>query len=102
MRPDIGTTARPAAWPGAPRGQDAVVADPVDVTIALTSDEALFLFDLLHRWEDDEQVSAPRHEAEQIALWNLSAVLERVMADPFRADYERLVSEARNRLSTTD
>jgi hypothetical protein len=71
------------------------------VTITLTGDEALVLFDL-HRWEDYDRVSAPRYEAEQIALWNLSAVLERAMAEPFRPDYERLVSEARTRLTPTE
>lgn len=73
-----------------------------DVNIALTGDEALVLFDLLHRWEDNEQVSPPRHEAEQIALWNLSAVLEKVTAEPFLPDYARLVSEARTRLTPTE
>jgi hypothetical protein len=75
------------------------MADREKVTITLTGDEALVLFDLLHRWEDDDRVSAPRYEAEQIALWNLSAMLERAMAEPFRPDYERLVSEARTRLT---
>jgi hypothetical protein len=52
------------------------------VTISLTGDEA-FLFDLLHRWEDNEQVGAPKHHAEQVALWNLSALLERELREPF-------------------
>ena len=54
-----------------------------DVTISLTSDEALILFDVLHRWEDEERVSAPSHPAEQVALWNLSALLERELREPF-------------------
>jgi len=78
------------------------MGDTDDVTISLTVDEALVLFDMLHRWEDDEQVSAPRHEAEQVALWNLSAVLERVMREPFSPDYGRLVAEARARLTPTE
>lgn len=73
-----------------------------DVTIQLTGDEALVLFDLLHRWEDDEQVSAPRHGAEQVALWNLSAGLERVLVDPFSPNYGQLLSEARARLTPTE
>lgn len=47
------------------------MAEPADVTISLTADEALVLFDLLHRWEDDDRVSAPQHASEQVALWNL-------------------------------
>lgn len=73
-----------------------------DVTISLSSDEALVLFDLLHRWEDDEQVTPPQNEAEQVALWNLSALLERVLVGPFSPDYIRLASEARTRLTPTD
>jgi hypothetical protein len=46
-----------------------------DVTITLTSDEALVLFELLHRWEDADRVSAPQHQGEQVALWSLSALL---------------------------
>ncbi len=73
-----------------------------DVTISLTGDEALVLFDLLHRWEDLELVTAPQHQAEQVALWNLSAVLERVLVEPFNPDYASLVSEARARLTPTE
>ena len=73
-----------------------------DVTITLTSDEALVLFELLHRWEDADVVSPPQHEGEQVALWNLSALLERVLVEPFSPDYTRLVTEARTRLTSTD
>ena len=73
--------------------------DPGDVTITLTSDEALVLFDLLHRWEDHDRVAAPEHEAEQTALWNLSALLERVLVEPFDPGYTSLVEAARRRLS---
>jgi hypothetical protein len=78
------------------------VANTDDVTISLTSDEALVLFDLLHRWEDDDQVAPPQNEAERIALWNLSALLERVMVEPFGPDYTRHVSEAQTRLTPPD
>ncbi|MEO7071242.1 MAG: hypothetical protein ABI131_12210 [Nostocoides sp.] len=78
------------------------MADPDDLTVTLTQDEALVLFELLHRWEDDELVTAPRHHGEQVALWNLSAALEKVMVEPFDADYARLVSEAQMRLAPTN
>ncbi|GAA1963358.1 hypothetical protein GCM10009798_24190 [Nocardioides panacihumi] len=55
-----------------------------NVSISLTGDVALVLFDLLHRWEDEERVNAPQHVAEQIALWNLSALLERELSEPFQ------------------
>ena len=40
--------------------QDDFMIESGDVTITLTSDEALLLFNLLHRWEDTERVSAPQ------------------------------------------
>lgn len=70
-----------------------------DVTITLTSDEALVLFELLHRWEDSDRVNAPEHQGEQVALWNLSALLERALVEPFDAGYADLVAAARDRLA---
>lgn len=70
-----------------------------DVTITLTSDEALVLFELLHRWEDDDRVSEPEHRGEQAALWSLSCLLEKVLVEPFDPRYEELVDAARVRLS---
>ena len=70
-----------------------------DATISLAGDEALILFDLLHRWEDEERVSAPQSKAEQIALWNLSVLLERELREPFDPRYVDLVAEAAARLT---
>jgi hypothetical protein len=78
------------------------MAETEGVPISLTGDEALVLFELLHRWEDEEQVSAPRNEADKVALWNLSAALEKVLAAPFSPEYARLVSEAQARLTPTE
>lgn len=73
-----------------------------DVTITLTSDEALVLFELLHRWEDADQVSASHHQAKQVALWNLSALLERELGAPSDAEYGDLVAAARDRLASSE
>ena len=73
-----------------------------DVTISLTGDEALILFDLLHRWEDEERVTSPRNQAEQVALWNLSAHLERELRQPFDPRYADLVAEATHRLTPSE
>lgn len=78
------------------------MADRADVSISLTSDEALVLFDLLHRWEDDDRVSALRHPSEQVALWNLSALLERELPEPIEPRYADLLAQARSRLSPSD
>lgn len=69
-----------------------------DVTVSLTSDEALVLFELLHRWEDAERIDSALLDGEQTALWNLSAKLELVLVVPFDASYGELVEAARARL----
>ncbi|GAA4693224.1 hypothetical protein [Nocardioides conyzicola] len=69
-----------------------------NVTISLTSDEALVLFDLLHRWEDAGRLSAPQHKGEQVALWNLSTLLDQELGEPFGSEYGDLVAVARDRL----
>jgi hypothetical protein len=65
--------------------------------IALSRAEALVLFDYLHRLED-QKVRLP-DPAEQIAVWALSASLERVLVEPFREDYGSLVEAARSHLT---
>jgi hypothetical protein len=54
------------------------------VTIQLSRDEALVLFEWLHRCEDAGTVRPPSGHAEQVALWNLSALLERQLTEPSR------------------
>lgn len=73
-----------------------------EVTLRLTSDEALVLFDWLHRCEDADRVLEPEHRGEQAALWNLSALLERELTEPFQRDYRELVDQARARLAGED
>ena len=74
------------------------------MTITLTSDEALVLSEMLYRWEEAEaeEVSQPQHQGEQVALWNLSALLERVVSELFSPDYKGQVQEARARLAALD
>lgn len=72
------------------------------VNICLTSDEALILFDWLHRCEDEGRVVQPAHESERTALFNLSALLERELVEPFQRNYAELVDRARVRLAGED
>jgi hypothetical protein len=71
------------------------------VIIQLSRDEALVLFEWLHRSEDEDRASPPEHPAEQVALWNLSALLERELVEPFKQNYSQLVVEARERLASS-
>jgi hypothetical protein len=69
-----------------------------DVTLTLTSDESLVLFEMLHRWEDAGKIDTALMPGEQVALWAISAALERVLVEPFDVRYDEIVAEARNRL----
>jgi hypothetical protein len=70
-----------------------------DVTVTLSSDEALVLFELLHRWEDGGSIDPALMPGEQTALWAISGRLESTLVEPFDDRYSLLVSEARQRLA---
>jgi hypothetical protein len=74
-------------------------AEHEQVDLQLSSDEALVLFDWLHRCEDDGEFRQPEHRGKKVALWNLSATLERMLLQPFQHDYLHLVRAARSRLA---
>jgi hypothetical protein len=67
------------------------------LSVELTSDEALVLFEFLHRFADTGALTVA-DQAEERALWNLSASLERVLVAPFASNYEQLLKGARDRL----
>lgn len=70
-----------------------------EVTVALTSDEALVLFELLHRWEESGRIGTALMSGEQTALWALSGRLESVLMEPFEGNYRESVNHARRRLA---
>jgi hypothetical protein len=77
----------------------AEAADQSEIAITLTSDEAVVLFEVLHRWEDNDYRDVEiADSSEQIALWNLSCLLERVLVEPFRSNYGDLLHAAQARL----
>jgi hypothetical protein len=67
--------------------------------IELARAEALVLFDWLQRLETDNTSVTDDHTVE-IALWALSAALERTLVEPFQADYNTVLDEARQHLAT--
>ena len=69
-----------------------------DQAVILDADEAIVLFEILHRWED-EDVDLKLLPGEQTALWALSAALERVLLEPFEPHYAEILQRARERLS---
>lgn len=67
------------------------------MTIELTEEEALVLFDLLAEYgtKNDGRNLEVRHAAERNALWALEAQLEKQLVAPFRPEYAEAVSRAR-------
>ncbi len=72
------------------------MSDPVD-NIGLSRDVALVLFELLSR-AAPTGVIRPVDSAEQRALWDLEAELERLLPEPLLANYTELLEAARHRL----
>ena len=73
------------------------MADEVSVT--LSPDEALVLFEVLHRWEDSGFYErADLRPGELSALWAISGRLESLLVEPFEENYGDLLDQARQRL----
>jgi len=65
--------------------------------IELSDDEALVLFELLARHEDDLRLDI-QHEAERIVLWRIGGCLETQLVAPLRPEYAELLQRARERV----
>ena len=65
------------------------------VTIELSTDEALVLFDFLARFNQKENKELFEDQAEQRVLWNLEASLEKLLSEPFLDEYLVLLTKAR-------
>ena len=65
-----------------------------DVTLRLTHEEALVLFEYLARTSKTDTL-AFADKAEEIVLWNIEAQLEHVLVEPFQKNYDVLLASAR-------
>jgi len=63
--------------------------------IQLTGDEALVFFEWISRFNERDDVTFAE-QAEQRVLWDIQAMLEKVLVEPFDPNYDRLVSAARD------
>lgn len=77
-------------------------ADEDGVVVALTGDEALVLFDWLRRTSDAGGPAPFVDQAEQRALWQLEAGIERSLVSSFRPDYEAILGRARDAIRDDD
>ena len=64
------------------------------VTIELTGDQALVLFEWIKRFNEQEDEDF-EDQAEERVLWDIEAILEKALVEPFEQDYDRLLVEAR-------
>lgn len=72
-----------------------------DVSITLTSDEAVVLFEFLRRFSDADKLTI-EDQAEERALWNLCCILEKASVLPLEATYPQALLAARDRLRDED
>lgn len=66
------------------------------VTIQLDRDLALSFFEWSYQFMTDNNPTF-QHPADAVAVDELSSELERALAEPFRADYTKLLADARSR-----
>ena len=71
------------------------------VSIELSEDEVLVIFEWLHRINESPQVEFA-DQAEQRAAWDLEAALESANPDLFAGDYLHRVLAARERVRDPD
>jgi prepilin signal peptidase PulO-like enzyme (type II secretory pathway) len=85
---------RPPTWERASMPEQAV-------TVQLTGDEALVLFDWIGRFNENGD-GAFRDQAEQRVLWDIEARLEKALVAPFAASYGELLAQARDRVRDSE
>lgn len=62
------------------------------MSIELSHDELLVLYDLLHRLEDAEGIF--QDMAQRLVLWHIQAQLDMELVEPFQADYQAIIEAA--------
>ena len=67
------------------------------VQLDLSGDEALVLFEWITRF-NKRQDAEFEDQAEQRVLWDVEALLEAALVEPFSGDYDQLLAEARERV----
>lgn len=68
------------------------------VTITLTADEALVLFEFFARNEEADDFTM-RYTAEYLAFTRIAAKLESTLVEPFMPNYDELLTAARERIT---
>jgi hypothetical protein len=66
------------------------------VNIQLTKEEAIVLFEFLCRFNEKDDPSRFEDQSEQRVLWDIECTLEKILSEPFRADYQAIIKKYRN------
>ena len=74
------------------------MADQQNITLTITKDEALVLFEFLARFNETDHPDIFEDQAEQRILWDIECLLNQQLAEPFRSDYKNILNEARNKI----
>jgi hypothetical protein len=70
-----------------------------DLSLTISRDEALVLFELLSRVADTNGLEL-HHNSEFLALSKLSSQLEKSLAEPFMPNYTEVLDQARSRVAS--
>ncbi|MBS1503205.1 MAG: hypothetical protein JST32_14145 [Bacteroidetes bacterium] len=73
-----------------------------NITIDLTHDQALVLFEFLARFNATHNTEIFEDESEQKMLWLIEGQLERALVEPFWPNYLDIIKEARDRLRDSE
>ncbi|OJJ15703.1 hypothetical protein BKI52_38120 [marine bacterium AO1-C] len=65
------------------------------VNIELSKNEALVLFEFLARFNESDHPNLFEDQAEQRIMWNLEAILETKLIEPFYENYLEIIQQAR-------
>ena len=68
-----------------------------EIEVRLSKNEALVLFEFLSRFSDRRELLI-EDQSEERVLWNVCCLLEKTLTEPFRADYDNRIAEARSAL----
>ena len=68
------------------------------IKLELTKDESIVLFEFLIRINEKENNIIFEDQSEQRLLWNIEAILEKLLIEPFQMNYDDIVKQARNNI----
>ncbi|MCO5258495.1 MAG: hypothetical protein M9926_17235 [Lentimicrobium sp.] len=74
------------------------MTDRQNISLTLTKDEALVLFDFLGRFNQTDHKDIFEDQSEQKTLWILEGQLEKQLVEPFKPGYNDIIKEARNKI----